>query len=316
MPAQARLEKTPQTVPKFIPLRTTVPKKIQPERPGWIPSHITENWDTDPFAYQTEEELMPAGGLHGKLLAHINEVVWVSLEKQGLTLLIDTFLLYRNSSNVKKRIGPDLLLMEDCSPLPSAYDLDTRKPPRCIIEATSPKSHFKDLKANVPFYFGLGVETYFVIDAITPQKKWRNPFELHLWRKPKGQSIEKISADSAGYFWLPEMNIKVAAQQQRLIFVDTLTGKVLHDTGQLSLALENAEHNLNVAEQRANAEAQRANVAEQRANAAFDEGLQDGLQKGEQNKVLEIAHNMLAAGIEPAIVAKTTGLSLNELKHR
>jgi len=308
MPAQARLEKTPQTVPKFIPLRTTVPKKIKLDRPGWIPSHITENWDTDPFAYQTEEELMPAGGLHGQLLTYITEVMRGPLQKQGLMLLVDTFLLYRNSSNVKKRIAPDLLLMEDCFPAPSAYDLDIRKPPRCLIETTSPKSHFKDLKANVPFYFGLGVETYLVIDAITPQKKLREPIELHLWRKPKGQSIQKMSADSDGYFELPEMKIKIAVQQQRLIFADALTGEVLHDNEQLIDALKNAEHNLNT-------EAQRANVAEQRANVAFDEGLQEGLQKGEQNKVLEIAHNMLAAGIEPAIVAKTTGLSLDELKH-
>jgi len=105
---------------------------------------------------------------------------------------------------------------------------------------------------------------------------------------------------------LPEMKIKIAVQQQRLIFADALTGEVLRDTGQLIDALENAEHNVN--------------VAEQRANVAFDEGveqgLQQGLQKGEQNKALEIAHNMLAAGIEPAIVAKTTGLSLDDMKHR
>ena len=72
----------------------------------------------------------------------------------------------------------------------------------------------------------------------------RDPIELHLWRKPKGQSIQKIPADSAGYFELPEMNIKIAVQQQRLIFADALTGEVLRDTGQFSSALENAEHNV------------------------------------------------------------------------
>jgi Uma2 family endonuclease len=290
MPAHARVEKyeMPQMVPKFTSLKITAVRKPKQDRPGWIPSHITENWDTDPFAYQTEEELMPAGGLHGQLLTYIAEVVRVPLKKQGLMLLVDTFLLYRNSSNVKKRVGPDLLLMEDCFPAPPAYDLDIRKPPRCIIETTSPKSHFKDLKANVAFYFGLGVETYFVIDAITPQKKLR---------EPKGQSIQKISPDSGGYFCLPEMNIKIAVQQQRLIFANALTGEVLRDYEQLYDALE--------------IEAQRADAEAQRANVAFDEGLQ----KGEQNKALEIAHNMLAAGIEPAIVAQTTGFSLDELKH-
>ncbi len=27
--------------------------------PGWIPPEITYAWDTNPYAYQTEEELMP-----------------------------------------------------------------------------------------------------------------------------------------------------------------------------------------------------------------------------------------------------------------
>jgi len=67
-----------------------------------------ETWDTDPFAYQTLAKLMPAGGLHGQLLTYVTEVVRIPLKKPGLMLLVDTFLLYRNSSNVKKRIGPDL----------------------------------------------------------------------------------------------------------------------------------------------------------------------------------------------------------------
>jgi hypothetical protein len=37
------------------------------DRPGWIPSDLAQEWDPDPYAYQTEEELMPAGGLHGHM---------------------------------------------------------------------------------------------------------------------------------------------------------------------------------------------------------------------------------------------------------
>jgi len=39
----------------------------------------------------------------------------------------------------------------------------------------------------------------------------------------------------------------------------------------------------------------------------------EDVQKGERNKALEIARNMLAKGIEPAIVAETTGLSSADL---
>ncbi len=297
--------------------KNRVINRIKLERPGWIPAHITENWDTDPFAYQTEEELMPAGGLHGQLLTYFAEMLRIPLKKQGLMLLIDTFLLYRDSNNVRQRIGPDLLLMEDCFPAPSAYDLDTRPPPRCVIETTSPKSHYKDLKENVAFYFSLGIETYFVIDAVTPQKKLRTPIELHLWRK--GKPPKKVKVDNTGYFLLPEMNVKIASQREGLIFVDAMTGNALRDNGQLNDALEESEQRADTEKQRADTEAQRADteaqradvevqratIAEQRAKTAFE--------NGEQKRQIETASKMLAKGYDLAEIAELIGLSLDEL---
>ncbi|HEW97234.1 MAG: hypothetical protein DRR16_29170 [Candidatus Parabeggiatoa sp. nov. 3] len=281
-------EPTRVPIPRF---KTGVIRKLKPDRPAWIPAHITENWDTDPFAYQTEEELMRGGGLYGQFLMDVAISLRYYLEKQGLMLLLDTFLIYRNSKQVKHRIGPDLLLMEDCFQAPSSYDLDTRPPPRCLIEITSPKSHLKDLQNNVALYFGLGAETYFVIDGVTPQNKWRVPIELHLWRKTKGQAYQKMGPDNAGYFLLPEMNIKIAVQEQRFIFVNAVTGEVLRDNGQLSEALAQSE-------ERANAEAQRAEIA---------------FEDGEQNKALETARKMLADGFSPAIIMKYTGLSEKDM---
>jgi Uma2 family endonuclease len=284
----ARLETyAPQRVP--IPgLKTDVMNKLKPDRPAWIPSHVTENWDTDPFAYQTEEELMPTGGVHGQLLTAITMMLHHHLQKQGLMLLVDTFLLYRDSKEVKNRIGPDLLLMEACFPAPSSYDLDTRPPPRCLIELTSPKSHFKDLQNNVSLYFDLGVETYLVIDAITPKKQLRSPIELHLWRKTTGQGYQKMTADHRGYFLLPEMNLKMTVENQRFIFVDTVTNEVLRDTGQLTEALKEAE---------------------QRAEGAFDKGEE----KGRLAEKQDTARKMLADGLQPEMIMKYTGLSEKEL---
>jgi hypothetical protein len=288
-------EPTRVPIPRF---KTGVIRKLKPDRPAWIPAHITENWDTDPFAYQTEEELMRGGGLYGQFLMDVTISLRYYLEKQGLMLLLDTFLIYRDSNQIKNRIAPDLLLIKVCPETPYDYDLDTRPVPRCLIEITSLKSHFKDLQKNLPLYFGLGVETYFVIDAVTPEGDLRSPIELHLWRKTKGQAYQKMGPDNAGYFLLPEMNIKIAVQEQRLIFVDAVTGEVLRDSGQLSEALKEVE-------QRANAEAQRATAAEQQAETAFEEG--------EQNKALETARKMLADGFSPAIIMKYTGLSEEEL---
>jgi len=67
------------------------------DRPGWIPAHIGADWDPDPYAYQTEEELMPAGGLHGQILTQIVELLRPHLKQQGLMCLVDAFMLYRDT---------------------------------------------------------------------------------------------------------------------------------------------------------------------------------------------------------------------------
>ncbi len=121
----------------------------QADRPGWIPDHITWDWDTNPYAYQTEEELMPAGGLHGRLLSYISELLRSFLEARGLMLLTDLFLLYRDSNGIKQRIGPDMLLMPFRSPPPSAYDLDIEPLPMGVAEVTSPKSRLKDMNKKL-----------------------------------------------------------------------------------------------------------------------------------------------------------------------
>ena len=81
------------------------------DRPGWIPSHIINNWDDYPYAYQTEEELMPAGGLHGQILSCIMESLRYYLNSQGLMFLMDIFVLYRDNQGIKQRFSPDLILL-------------------------------------------------------------------------------------------------------------------------------------------------------------------------------------------------------------
>jgi Uma2 family endonuclease len=233
------------------------------ERPGWIPPEIADDWDPDPYAYQTEEELMPAGGLHGQLLAYIIELLRHVLEARGLMLLLDTFLLYRDEAGVKQRIAPDLLLMPFRFPPPSAYDLDREPPPGCLIEVTSPKSHLSDLEEKVSFYLNLGVSTYLVIDAITPRSELRSEIELHLWRSVEGQA-RKIAPDAQGRLALPEMGLSVSAQGQRISFMDAASGEVLLDMGQLLVALEAEREARREAEARAEVEAQARREAEAR----------------------------------------------------
>ncbi len=252
------------------------------DRPGWIPPEITENWDTDPYSYQTEEELMPAGGLHGYLLTYIVEILRSFTETQNRMLLADTFMLYRDRQGVKQRIAPDLLLMPLRFPPPSAYDLDIEPPPAAVMEITSPKSRLNDLKNKVLFYTGLGIPAYLVIDAVTPGAKLRERISLHLWRKIRGSMLQ-MQPDAEGYLSLPEMNIKVKAEGQRLGFADMATGEILHDAGELKMILLK--------------ERNRAEAAEEKAQQAYKEALK------------QTATNLLKIGTDIKIVSQVTGLS-------
>jgi Uma2 family endonuclease len=252
----------------------------EPDRPGWIPPEITAGWDENPYAYQTEEEQMPAGGLHGQLLAYIVEVVRHGLQRQGLMLLIDTFLLYRDEQQIKQRISPDLLLMPYRFPPPSAYDLDEEPPPLLVVEVTSPKSHLADLRQKCNFYLGLGIPAYLAIDAITSTGRLRRRIELRLWRWQGGEIQEQPLDENDGYA-LPELGLQIMAEGQRLRFSELATGTELLDSGELTTALEAerrnrlAEHQARLAEREARLRAE-AEVARLQAELRRLQGVDKG----------------------------------------
>jgi len=222
------------TVAKFPKLADYV---APDDRPGWIPSDIAQDWDTDPYAYQTEEELMPAGGMHGELLTYIAEIIRVFLETQGLRFLADTFMLYRDSQGIKRRIAPDLTIIPFRTPPPSAYDLEIEPAPIAIIEITSPKSRMKDMKKNVTFYANMGVPAYLAIDSVTSRGEPRKQIGLYLWRNIEGR-MRKMRPDAQEYLHVPEINMKVKAQARNLMFTDIRTGVILFDSKQLRQQVE------------------------------------------------------------------------------
>ena len=272
------------------PAESAVPENN--DRPGWIPPEIKDDWDTNPYAYQTEEELMPAGGLHGRLLAYILEILRNFIEAQGLMLLADTFMLYRDSKGTKRRISPDLLLMPFRFPPPSAYDLEIEPPPLCVAEITSPKSRLNDLKNKLAFYTSLGIQAYLAIDAVTPKAQLRERIQIHLWRKT-GENIREIMPDEEGYLTLPEMNMKLKSEKQQIIFRDAVSGEILHDTGQLRTiaesALKKAEKERKTAEsalKKAEKEWQRAETTEK----AIEES---------QKLIEKLVRQLKELGVEP-----------------
>ena len=252
---------------QVIPTQMSKPVlRTKADRPGWIPLHINSNWDTDPYAYQTEEEMMPQGGPHGQLSTYICELLRSYLKERNLMLLQDPFLLYQDQHNIKQRIAPDLLLMPYDFPAPSAYDMDVQPAPTCVVEITSPTSHEKDLNDNKALYMSLGISTYLVIDAITPSKQLRPQIKLYVWRNVYGKVVEMV-ADNEGCFMLPEMGLKIGADGQKLFFIDSVTGQILLNVTELKQALESEVQRAIEESKRADAEAKRANAEAERADA-------------------------------------------------
>jgi Uma2 family endonuclease len=254
-----------QPLKNWSPAQTIVTKP-KCDRPGWIPSQIKSNWDTYPYAYQTEEEMMPQGGLHGLLSAYICELLRSYLKEQNFMLLQDPFLLYQDKQQIKQRIAPDLLLMPFRFPPPLSYDISVEQwPPPCVIEITSPESHQKDLDDNKILYMSLGISTYLVIDAITSQGELRPQIELRGWRLINGNTME-IIPDRENCLVLPEMGLKVGTEGQKLFFIEKITGNRLFNSTELKKALQSEVQRAEMAEQRAKMEAQRADIEAQRAD--------------------------------------------------
>jgi Uma2 family endonuclease len=251
---------------------TTITGQQQCDRPGWVPTWVGGEWDPNPYAYQTEEELMTAGGLHGQILNYLAELLRHVLAARGLMLLTDTFLCYRDERGIKQRIGPDMLLMPFGEP-PSSYDLDDLPPPTCLIEVTSPRSRIQDMEQKLPFYLGLGVQTYLVIDAVTASGQPRRRVQLHVWHLVDGLPQKQVP-NPDGSLRLPEMEMLIRAEGHQIRFIDLRTGQRLLDAGELEAARqaeaqarERAEHARQRAEQARQAEAQARQQAEAQRDA-------------------------------------------------
>jgi hypothetical protein len=54
------------------------------DRPGWIPESVGDDWDPHPYAYQTEEELMPAGRFHSRYIRTLAEMLRPLFSRMGL----------------------------------------------------------------------------------------------------------------------------------------------------------------------------------------------------------------------------------------
>ncbi|MFL5802498.1 MAG: Uma2 family endonuclease [Roseiflexaceae bacterium] len=236
------------------------------DRPGWIPEWVGDDWDPNPYAYQTDEELMPAGRFHNMYLQILAEMLSPLLERLKLILAIDVFLFYRDWEGRKQRVAPDALIAAamdlDDQQKGGSYNLDDEPLPRCVIEVTSPKSVLADHDGKRLFYAWLGIHEYLLLDIVHPEdpEHLRDQIDVYLWRLTDGVPAA-VPPDTEGFVLLESIGVRLRADGRQLVFQVAETGEMLHTVIELTTLLADAE-------QRAESSDQARTAAEQRATDA------------------------------------------------
>ncbi len=238
---------------------------FHPDRPGWIPEWVGDDWDPHPYAYQTREELMPAGNEHSLYIQILAEMLTAVLQRQGLRRFIDVFIFYRDWEGRKQRIAPDLLIAPGPELAPKqgvhSYDLDIEPVPLCVVEIISPRSRKADTQSKGLFYAALGIREYLLLDVEDEDEQLLDPIGISLWRLENELPIP-VEPDEEGYLTLEMIGVRLRADRRRLVAQDMATGELLRTNEELlaalaatELARQEAERARQEAEQRAVAEA-------------------------------------------------------------
>jgi Uma2 family endonuclease len=276
-------------VPELIDTRkeqrmaTTLPQIptydiFRPDRPGWIPEWVGDDWDPNPYAYQTREQLMPAGRFHSLYLKTLSQLLDPLLERHGLFLLLDVFIFYRDWEGRRQRIAPDGLIAPiftalDDEQAARSYDLDVEPLPLCVIELASPESHTRDAHEKRLFYMALGIGEYLLLDIVDTDGRLRPQIGIAVWRLVEGETVG-VKPDGEGFLTLESIGVRLRAEGRRLVAQELSSGAILRTSPELLSALEAAEARAQAeaearteAEARAQAEAEARTEAEARAQA-------------------------------------------------
>jgi Uma2 family endonuclease len=251
-------------------MATTLPERprydiFRRDRPGWIPEWVGDDWDPHPYAYQTDEELMPAGHAHGLYIQMLAEMLKPLLERLGMRLFIDVFIFYRDWEGRKQRIAPDALIAPGAEQALDdslhKYDLDREPAPLCAIEVISPSSREADLHGKRLFYAGLGIQEYLLLDVEDDQEQLLPQIGVSLWRMENGIQLP-VMPDDEGFLTLECIGVRLRADRRKLVARVAASGEPLLTSPELVAALETAELARQQAEQRAASEAATRQQAE------------------------------------------------------
>ncbi len=220
---------------------------VRTDRPGWVPAEVGDDWDPDPHAYQSEEELMRASITHNIYLYTTALALMPHIEQLGLLLCIDAFMLYRDAHNVRQRIAPDITIVPADQHTQhqgnqETYDLDICPPPVCIIEVITPTSNEKDLDIQRPLFQSLGISEYLVLAFIEKTgQAGRSQMQLSLWRLVEGHYMQ-VWEDEEGFLPMQSINIRIRADGRNLVMLNMTTGEKLLTAVEQKKAQEQARN--------------------------------------------------------------------------
>ncbi len=204
----ATIAELPAKAPKTAPARPAL------DRPGWIPAHITENWDSDPYAYQTEEELMPQGGAHAAIIWRIQNLIESDVEQRNLMSLSDVFIIFRDKNGVLQRNhkAADVMVVPFKDPVPRAWYLDQQDAPLITMEVLSDEDEAVAPTKNI--FISHGIKCHVVVDQLDKDGNIGNEVKVRVW----GEDGKERQPDAKGYLDLPELGLKVRAKSPRKTF--------------------------------------------------------------------------------------------------
>jgi Uma2 family endonuclease len=267
IPEQAKSPKIVDLHEVLVEEQATLRALLEVRRPAWVPEYVGDDYDRDPYAYQTRQELMPEGANHNEVASdQIGSALRPYVAARGWYLMGDTFIVYAPPARFRKhRIAPDLFISRQPILPPhreyAMYDLE--EPPIAVFEVTAPGSAESD-RAKQRVYALLEVPLFVLVDIVDAFGNPRSQYNIEVRHLNEWGHYDQVTPNADGNYMLDELELMLRAEGQNLIFTTTSSGE------RLLSSIEMAEARI-AAENRAQAESMTRAAAKQRVQQLMAE---------------------------------------------
>lgn len=267
IPEQARSPKIVELNDALSEEQAALRALLEQRRPAWVPDYVGDDYDHDPYAYQTRRELMPEGADHNEVTSdQIGSALRPYIANRGWYLAGDTFILYASPVRFRKhRIAPDLFISRQPILPPSReytiYEIE--EPPLAVFDVTTVGTQESD-RAKQRIYAMLEIPLFVLIDIVNAQGQQRASYMIEVRRLNEMGYYDQLVASTDGSYPLDELGLTVRAEGQNVVFTVTATGERLLSSIEMADARTAAEN-------RAHAEAMTRAAAKQRVQQLMTE---------------------------------------------